>query len=197
MSVAPLPPKLAQLRMRDLLLLEHLGEVESLSEAAVRMHVTQSAITQALHALEAAFGTRLVVRGQRGQRGIRLTPAGAAALLHLRVARQELAAAQDAPPTTEELAQSVGTLITAVDSVWVAVAAAFVRGKMPEVAILPLDAQIERGLAAGLKLHKFKRQAQLPRRGGQLDARTFAATPAIQVSYEIVNDGGNGEAKSR
>lgn len=42
-------------------------------------------------------------------------------------------------------------------------AAAFVRGKMPEVASLSLDAQIERGLAAGLKLHKFKRQAQLPR----------------------------------
>ena len=70
------PPRLAHLRMRDFLLLEHLAEVDSLSEAAGRMHVTQSAITQALHALEAAFGCALVVRGQRGQRGIRLTPDG-------------------------------------------------------------------------------------------------------------------------
>ena len=57
------------------------------------MHVTQSAITQALHSLEAAFGRPLVARGRRGQRGVRLTPAGAAALMHLRVARHELEAA--------------------------------------------------------------------------------------------------------
>ena len=44
MPLAALPPRLAHLRMRDFLLLEHLGEVGSLAEAAVRMHVTQSAI---------------------------------------------------------------------------------------------------------------------------------------------------------
>ena len=104
------PPRLAHLRMRDFLLLEHLAEVDSLSEAAGRMHVTQSAITQALHALETAFGCALVLRGQRGQRGIRLTPAGQAALLHLRVARQELVAAQSAAREPDALELRIGAL---------------------------------------------------------------------------------------
>jgi DNA-binding transcriptional LysR family regulator len=91
---AALPARFAQLRLRDFMLLEHLQELGTLTEAAARMHVTQSAITQALQSLEKAFGQSLVARGRRGQRrGVRLTPAGAAALMHLRVARHELEAA--------------------------------------------------------------------------------------------------------
>lgn len=103
---AALPARFAQLRLRDLMLLEHLEELGTLTEAAARMHVTQSAITQALQSLEKAFGHSLVVRGPRGQRrGVRLTPAGTAALMHLRVARHELEAAlaAAADPGTLEL----------------------------------------------------------------------------------------------
>lgn len=49
------------------------------------------------------------------------------------------------------------------DRYYTELAAAFVRGKMPDLASLSVEEQIARGLAAGLKLHKFKRQAQLPR----------------------------------
>lgn len=101
-----LPARFAQLRLRDLMLLEHLEELGSLTEAAARLHVTQSAVTQALQSVEKAFGQPLVVRGRRGQRrGVPLTNAGAAALRHLRVARHELAAAlaAAADPGTVEL----------------------------------------------------------------------------------------------
>ncbi len=134
MTTAAIHARLAHLRMRDFLLLEHLGEVGSLSEAAARMHVTQSAVTQALHALESAFGTRLVIRGQRGQRGIRLTPAGEAALMHVRVARAELAAAQSAAsaPGTPEL--RIGALpLTLVQPLPAALAR--LRKRMPQVRV--------------------------------------------------------------
>lgn len=102
---AALPARFAQLRLRDLMLLEHLEELGSLTAAAARMHVTQSAITQALQSLEEAFGRPLISRGRRGQRGVSPTPAGAAALMHLRVARHELEAAlaAAADPGTPEL----------------------------------------------------------------------------------------------
>ena len=103
---AALPARFAQLRLRDLMLLEHLEELGTLTEAAARMHVTQSAITQALQSLEKAFGHSLVVRGRAGS-----APRGAsharrcAALMHLRVARHELEAAlaAAADPGTLEL----------------------------------------------------------------------------------------------
>lgn len=105
-----LPARFAQLRLRDLMLLEHLQELGSLTEAATRLHVTQSAITQALQSLEAAFGARLVARGRRGQRGVGLTPAGSAALRHLRVARHELEAARAASADPGTLDLRVGAL---------------------------------------------------------------------------------------
>ncbi len=110
MTLAALPARFAQLRLRDLMLLEHLDEVGSLTEAASRMHVTQSAITQALQSLEAAFGGPLVARGRRGQRGVRLTPAGIAALVHLRVARHELEAALTAAAAPGTLELAIGAL---------------------------------------------------------------------------------------
>jgi ubiquinone/menaquinone biosynthesis C-methylase UbiE len=42
-------------------------------------------------------------------------------------------------------------------------AAAFVRGRLPEVNHLPDDEALRYGTAAGLRLHKFKRSAALPR----------------------------------
>lgn len=107
---APLPSRFAQLRLRDLMLLEHLAELGSLTDAATRMHVTQSAITQALQSLEKAFGLPLVARGRRGQRGVRLTEAGTAALLHLRIARHELEAALAAVDEPVALEVRIGAL---------------------------------------------------------------------------------------
>jgi len=105
-----LAARFAQLRLRDLMLLEHLAELGSLTAAAARMHVTQSAITQALQSLEGAFGQRLIARGRRGQRGVSLTPAGVAALMHLRVARHELEAARAAAADSGTLELRIGAL---------------------------------------------------------------------------------------
>jgi DNA-binding transcriptional LysR family regulator len=110
MPATALPARYAQLRLRDLMLLEHVHEQGSLTEVAARMHVTQSAITQALQSLEAAFGAALVVRGRRGQRGVRLTPGGMAALRHLRVARHELDAALAAAANAGTLELRIGAL---------------------------------------------------------------------------------------
>jgi DNA-binding transcriptional LysR family regulator len=109
-ATTTLPARFAQLRLRDLMLLEHLDELGSLTEAATRMHVTQSAITQALHSLEEAFGAPLVSRRRRGQRGVCLTPAGTAALMHLRVARHELEAALAAAADPGTLDLRIGAL---------------------------------------------------------------------------------------
>lgn len=102
-----LPSRFAQLRLRDLMLLEHLHELRSITATAARMHVTQSAITQAVHSLEEAFGQSLVARGRRG---VSLTPAGAAALVHLRVARHELLAAHAAAADPGILDLRIGAL---------------------------------------------------------------------------------------
>lgn len=92
------------------MLLEHLDELRSLTDTAARLHVTQSAITQALQSLEAAFGRPLVARGRRGQRGVRLLPAGMAALMHLRVARHEMEAALMAAADPGTLELRIGAL---------------------------------------------------------------------------------------
>ena len=105
-----LPARFAQLRLRDLMLLEHIVELGSLTETAAHMHVTQSAITQALQSLEQAFGQTLVARGQRGQSGVRLTSAGSAALMHLRVARHEVEAALAAAADPGTLELRIGAL---------------------------------------------------------------------------------------
>jgi DNA-binding transcriptional LysR family regulator len=102
-----LPTRFARLRLRDLLLLEHLHDLGTLTEAAARLHVTQSAITQAVHSLEEGFGRPLVVRGRRG---VTLTSAGAAALVHLRVARHEMMAALSAAADPGTLELRIGAL---------------------------------------------------------------------------------------
>lgn len=111
-----LPARFGQLRVRDLLLLEHLDKLGSLTETAARLHVTQSAITQALQVLEQAFGTALVERGRRGQRGVRLTEAGQAALLRLRIAHHEIRAALDAATGPGRVSLRIGTLPLAMIS---------------------------------------------------------------------------------
>ena len=105
-----LTARLAHLRLRDLMLLEHVAEAGSLTEVAARLHVTQSAVTQALQSLEEAFGRELVTRGRRGQRGVSLNAAGSAALMHLRVARHEVDAALAAAVDPDTLELRIGAL---------------------------------------------------------------------------------------
>ncbi|MFT3779236.1 MAG: LysR family transcriptional regulator [Ottowia sp.] len=88
-----LASRIGHLRLRDLMLLDHIAATGSLRRTAERLHVTQPAITQALRGLEAAFGAALV---DRQARGVALTPAGQAALQRLSAARHELLAAQAA-----------------------------------------------------------------------------------------------------
>ena len=84
---------LDQIRLRDLMLLEHVHTLGTLREAAIVLHVTQPAVTQMLKGLERAFGVALV---ERGRRGVRLTDAGQAALVRLRCARHEIEFAREA-----------------------------------------------------------------------------------------------------
>jgi DNA-binding transcriptional LysR family regulator len=132
MPSAALPPRFAQLRLRDLTLLAHLEELGSLTDVAARMHVTQSAITQALQSLEAAFGQPLFVRGGRGRRGMGLTPAGIAALTHVRIARHALEAALEAAADPGTLELSVGALPLTLAGL-LPDALARLRRRMPEV----------------------------------------------------------------
>lgn len=104
---AQLSPRIAQLRLRDLLLLDQIAATGSLRGAAQLLHVTQPAVTQALQSLERAFGVALV---ERGARGVRLTPAGEAALSRLRAARHELLAAQAAAHSPHHSTLRLGTL---------------------------------------------------------------------------------------
>jgi molybdate transport repressor ModE-like protein len=130
-----LPPRFAQLRLRDLMLLEHLEQLGSLTEAAAQLHVTQSAVTQALQNLEQAFGQPLVERGRRGQRGVRLTRGGAAALQRLRIARQELQAAFAAAGEPEHPQLRVGALPLVMVSP-LPDALARLRQRLPQVHVL-------------------------------------------------------------
>lgn len=82
--------RVAQLRLRDLMLLDLIESHRSLRRVAETLHLTQPAVTQALQGLEQAFGVTLV---ERERRGVRLAPAGRAALAHLRAASQEVEAA--------------------------------------------------------------------------------------------------------
>lgn len=84
---------IGHLRLRDLMLLELVQQQGTLRQVAQTLHVTQPAVTQMLHGLEAAFGVPLVARGRRG---VALTPGGAAALDRLRCARHEVDQAREA-----------------------------------------------------------------------------------------------------
>jgi hypothetical protein len=57
-------------------------------------------------------------------------------------------------------------------------AAAFVRGRLGEFPGLTPEEIIEAGRAAGLRLHKFKRQAELPRVRRSRSRRKVCSTSA-------------------
>lgn len=92
-ALDPISARIGQLRLRDLMLLEHVDRLGTLAKVGEAMHVTQPAVTQALQVLERAFGVPLVLRERRGAS---LTPAGRAALTRLRAAGQEVQAAHAA-----------------------------------------------------------------------------------------------------
>lgn len=132
---------LEQLRLRDVVLLDHLAETGSLRITAERMHVTQPAITQAIQAIERAFGVLLVQRGERGQRGVSLTAAGQAALVRLRVARAEMIAAQSAALVPSVTQIRIGALSLAMFDV-LPQALASLRQAMPQVRVELIESTV-------------------------------------------------------
>ena len=83
------------MRLQHLHLILALSETGSLRAAALRLHVTQPALTKSLHQLEDEFGTAMVTRSPKG---VRLTLAGellaaraASAVRELDRAREEVA----------------------------------------------------------------------------------------------------------
>ncbi|MBL0729954.1 LysR family transcriptional regulator [Piscinibacter sp. HJYY11] len=136
--------RIEQLRLRDLLLLEHIAEHGSLRKVAEALHVTQPAVTQALQGLEQAFGVELV---ERGRRGVSLTPAGNAALARLRVARREVSAALDAALTPQRPRLRLGSSpMAALDIVPQALAE--LRRALPEAHVVLTQTSVLRLWAA-------------------------------------------------
>ncbi len=130
---------LAQIRLRDLILLEHVHTLGTLRQAAQAMHVTQPAVTQMLKGIEAAFGVSLV---DRGRRGVSLTAAGHAALVRLRCARHELEFAREAALTTQQPMLRVGaTPIATLQLLPLAVRQ--MRTRMPRVRLTLSESGVE------------------------------------------------------
>lgn len=160
------------------MLLEYIAERGSLTEAAQQLHVTQSAVTQTLQGLEQAVGVVLVERGRRGQRGVRLTPAGLAALGHLRVARHELQAALEAAATPAEVLLKVGALPL---STLLLLPAAFarLRAALPAVRLVLTESTVS-GLWQQLL------QGELDVIVSRLPAMSEQALRSAEVFHEIV-----------
>lgn len=79
------------IELRHLRMVQALAETGSVSAAAVRVHLTQSALSHQLGALERYFGIPLV---DRSRRPLRLTPAGERLLLAARRVLPEVEAAR-------------------------------------------------------------------------------------------------------
>lgn len=129
----------------------HVAEEGTITAAARRAHVTQPALTVALHRLEAQVGTPLVVRGRPRAT---LTAAGSALLPH---ARASLAAVRDGLRAVEEVAGlkqgtvRVGAGATACTYYLPPILAEY-RRAYPGVGILVREAttrELAEGLAAG------------------------------------------------
>jgi len=87
------PTALAHLRVKHLLLLDHIEAEGSLRRVATRMHLTQPAVTAMLKDLEAAFHGQLV---ERSTQGALLTPRGRSAQVRLRTVTNALQALRTA-----------------------------------------------------------------------------------------------------
>lgn len=85
--------RLGHLRLKHLFLLELIGELESISKAAVRLNLTQPAVSVMLKELEAVFHAELVARTRSGAQ---LTPAGMLTRDRLRIVLNELRATRSA-----------------------------------------------------------------------------------------------------
>ncbi|UHL63175.1 LysR family transcriptional regulator [Paralcaligenes sp. KSB-10] len=86
-------PRLGQLRLKHLLLLNLIDEFKSISKAASALNLTQPAVSSMLKELEAVFHAGLVTRTRQGAI---LTDAGRTTRDRLHIALNELQAAQNA-----------------------------------------------------------------------------------------------------
>ncbi|MER5181011.1 LysR substrate-binding domain-containing protein [Streptomyces sp. NPDC002896] len=112
------PPRLPGYSLRQLLYFVTAAESGTLSEAAARLHISQSAVSLAISELERALKVQLCVR--RKAHGITLTPAGKQALREMRaLLRQAEDLAADVSGTQEGLSGrlSVGCYVTLAPTV--------------------------------------------------------------------------------
>lgn len=123
---------LRRLRLRHLELLVTLAEAGTMRASAERLHLSQPAISKLLMEAEDAFDARLF---ERSRQGVRLTPAGSAAVHRARVVLGELAHASAEVGAIRKGASAV--LRVGTFSVTAAVPAAVVtlRRKMPRAAV--------------------------------------------------------------
>lgn len=74
---------------KDFSILETLSETRSVTKAAERLYMTQSALSKRIKAIELDLGAAVLLRSRRG---VTFTPAGEQVLAHSRAAARELAA---------------------------------------------------------------------------------------------------------
>ena len=72
---------------KDFEVLRVLNETRSITQAAEKLYMTQSALSRRLRTIEEELGADLVVRSRQG---VRFTPAGEMALVRSRSAAREL-----------------------------------------------------------------------------------------------------------
>jgi len=166
-TIPPLSPKLAQLRVKHLSLLEQIALHGSLRQVAEQLHVTQPAVTAMLKDLEAAFGANLV---KRNRHGAELTEQGYAARSRMEAILNELRAielADSLAPHGRLL--RVGALPMAMMSL-ASHAMVELRRRETDLAVRLLEQTVESALA---DLYKHKLDCAISR----VDAGTLSEYP--------------------
>jgi len=166
---------LDQIRLRDLMLLEHVQAFGTLRQAAQALHVTQPAVTQMLKGLERAFGVSLV---DRGARGVALSAAGQAALVRLRCARHELEQARAAAHASRAPVLRLGATPIATLQV-LPRAVARLRAQLPDLRLTLSEAGVE-------SLWRQLAEGELDALVGRLPGQQVAKAPADGLRHVAV-----------
>jgi LysR family transcriptional regulator, regulator of abg operon len=145
-AVGPISDKPVTMRLEQLRLLLALADTGSLRMAALRLSVTQPALTKALRLLEDEFGAALV---HRSPKGVRFTPAGELVLRRAAAVVREIERARDevAFLQREAGARVAVGLSPAAAVVLMPGALARLRSRWPQVAVSLIDAVYPRALA--------------------------------------------------
>jgi molybdate transport repressor ModE-like protein len=174
---APLRKPWLGVELRHLATLAAVARGESFRAAAEDLGYVQSAVSQQVAALERIVGTRLVER-QRGQRGVKLTPAGELLVEHARAIVAQLQAARVDLSTLKR---------EAAETLRVGLAPGISAGLLPMV--IPDVAQRLPGVE--LIIREVEQEEELPDliEQGELDI-AFGTVPTAGpfASHELVRD---------